>query len=140
MQTIEDKPKVIEKVAWTYIRDGKVLMARSREQTLFYCPGGKIESGETHVQALVREIDEELGVSIVPDTIEAFCLVEGPAHGRQDTLLRMHCYTADYVGMLTPSGEVEEYDFLGTSKEDLARTTESGRLYLAQVQVRGLIA
>jgi 8-oxo-dGTP diphosphatase len=48
--------------------DGKILIAqRSTRQSLslqWEFPGGKIESGENEVDALVREIQEELGVDI----------------------------------------------------------------------------
>lgn len=52
------------------IRHGKLLVIRRAEGIAApgaYCfPGGGIEEGETEQQALSREIDEELGVSIEP--------------------------------------------------------------------------
>jgi 8-oxo-dGTP diphosphatase len=46
------------------IRDGQVLLCQSLKQNYFYLPGGHIEFGESAAQAMVRELKEELGVSV----------------------------------------------------------------------------
>ncbi|MCV6597206.1 MAG: 8-oxo-dGTP diphosphatase MutT [Mangrovicoccus sp.] len=47
-------------------RDGRVLLAQRPEGKsmagLWEFPGGKIETGETPEQALIRELEEELGI------------------------------------------------------------------------------
>lgn len=50
-------------------------------------PGGKIEAEETEIAALVREINEELQVKVIP--IEKFLIVE---HTYPDFHLTMHAY------------------------------------------------
>ena len=61
---------VIRVVAGMVVRDGSVLLARRGEgMDLAGCwefPGGKLEPGEGPAEALVRELDEELGIRVRP--------------------------------------------------------------------------
>lgn len=100
-------PDVIEKVAWTQVEHGRLLATRSHGRELFYLPGGKPEPGETHVQALVREVEEELGVALEPATVLPLLTVEAPADNKPaGTVVRATCYTADHTGTPTPCGEI----------------------------------
>ena len=58
-------------VAAVLLRDGRVLAARrpphKSQGGLWELPGGKVEQGESDQQALVRELQEELGVQVVVD-------------------------------------------------------------------------
>lgn len=55
-------------------RNGRVLIARRPDKAhqggLLEFPGGKVESGETVQQALVREIAEETGLKLTENTLE----------------------------------------------------------------------
>ena len=44
------------------VQDGKILLCKAKGGATTYLPGGHIEFGETGRQALVREVNEELGV------------------------------------------------------------------------------
>jgi 8-oxo-dGTP diphosphatase len=50
------------------VKDGKILMCQRREDKLYPLhwefPGGKVEAGESLVQALERELTEELAITI----------------------------------------------------------------------------
>mgnify|MGYP003955147561 CR=1 FL=1 len=62
------EPLRIRVVAGAIIRNGAVLVAqraRSAEQAgLWELPGGKVQRGESDAMALVRELQEELGITV----------------------------------------------------------------------------
>ncbi|MEU0600196.1 NUDIX domain-containing protein [Streptomyces sp. NPDC006393] len=104
---------VIDKVAWVRIEDGRVLCARSRGKDLYYLPGGKREPGESDVQTLVREVTEEVGVSLRAESVSPLGTFEAQADGRDPGVtVRMTCFTGDYTGRLAPRSEVEELAWL----------------------------
>lgn len=111
---MSDAVKIVEKVAWI-LRDGdgRVLVARSHGKDAYYLPGGKPEPGETERDALVREIREELGVDLVPETVAPAFTVRAAAHGKDaGTEVRMACYTAGHRGTLEPLAEIAELAWL----------------------------
>ena len=50
--------------------DGRLLLVRKRGTDRFMQAGGKPESGETPRAALVRELQEELGLAVSEDALE----------------------------------------------------------------------
>jgi 8-oxo-dGTP diphosphatase len=60
--------KRIDVVAGLIVREGKLLVCQRRADAVFPLkwefPGGKVEAGETHEQALRRELKEELNIEI----------------------------------------------------------------------------
>ncbi|WP_431951798.1 NUDIX hydrolase [Nocardia lijiangensis] len=111
---------VIDTVAWVRIEDGRILCARPCGKSIFYIPGGKREGAETDLQTLLREIEEELTVALVPETVRHVGTYEAAVHGpANDVTVRMSCYTADYRGTLTASSEIEEMAWFGYADRPL---------------------
>ncbi|WP_299801742.1 NUDIX domain-containing protein [uncultured Shewanella sp.] len=105
--------KVIDKLAWVLIRDGKLLAVRSKGKALFYLPGGKREVGESDEQALMREIKEELSVDLDPTTIKYMNTFTAQADGKAEGVsVKLTCYFADFSGELQPDAEIEQLEFL----------------------------
>jgi 8-oxo-dGTP diphosphatase len=103
-------PVLIDTVAWVRVEDGRILCARPRGRDIFYVPGGKREGTETDLEVLLREIAEELTVTLRPDTVRHVGTYEA---GQADVdpggaVVRMSCYRGDYAGTLVPSSEIEE--------------------------------
>ncbi|MBY0011387.1 NUDIX hydrolase [Paenibacillus typhae] len=118
---------VIDKIAWIHLVDGKVLGARSHGKDTYYFPGGKREAGETDNETLIREIEEELTVQIIPDSIRHFGTFEAEAHGKEPGVqVRMTCLTAEYNGTLAPAAEIAELAWL--TFEDRERVSAVSRL------------
>ncbi|WP_440556036.1 NUDIX hydrolase [Streptomyces sp. SCPE 10] len=104
----------IDKVAWVCVEHERVLCARSRGKDLYYLPGGKREAGESDLQTLIREVTEEVGVALRPETVAPLGTFEAQADGREPGVtVRMTCFTGDYTGRLTPRSEVEDLAWLG---------------------------
>jgi 8-oxo-dGTP pyrophosphatase MutT (NUDIX family) len=70
-------------------------------------PGGKRHDGESDLDTLLREVEEELTVTLRPETVRHFGTFEAGAEGKP-LLVRVACYTAAYDGTLSPSAEIEE--------------------------------
>lgn len=103
----------IDKLAWIYIKDRKVLSTRSKNKDTYYIPGGKRDGNESDQEALIREIKEELSVDIIPETIEYFETFEAQAHGKPEgTIVRMTCYNCDFKGELKADNEIDEIVWL----------------------------
>ncbi|WP_037360852.1 NUDIX hydrolase [Amycolatopsis orientalis] len=130
---------VIDKIAWIRFDAGKILSTRSRGKDVYYLPGGKREPGETDLQTLVREIDEELAVAITPGSARYFGTFQAPAHGHAaGTAVRMTCYTAGYRGILTPSSEIAEIVWL--TYADRARGSPVDQIIFDHLRETGRIA
>lgn len=109
----------IDKVAWIHVVNGKVLSARSRGKDIYYLPGGKRDPGETDIDTLSREIEEELSVRIKRETISHFGTFEAQAHDKADGVrVRMACYVADFEGELSPASEIDELAWLSYSDRE----------------------
>ncbi|MFE0027722.1 NUDIX domain-containing protein [Amycolatopsis sp. NPDC059021] len=110
---------MIDKIAWLRLDGGKILSTRSRGKDVYYFPGGKREPGESDLDTLVREIGEELAVTIDRATARHAGTFEAQAHGHDTGItVRMTCYTADYDGVLVPSSEIEEIVWLTYADRD----------------------
>ncbi|MBF6228972.1 NUDIX domain-containing protein [Nocardia abscessus] len=113
--------RIIDKLAWIQIVDGRILSTRTRGKDTYYIPGGKREAGESDWEALRREIEEELSVKLIGSTVKPAGVYEAQAHGQTEGIaVRMTCYTAEYEGELTPASEIEELMWLDHSGRELS--------------------
>ena len=69
-------------------------------------PGGKPESGETDLQALTRELNEELGCGLNRPVLQG--VFKDVAAGEDSAVVVVRLYSGDLVGDPTPRAEIEE--------------------------------
>ncbi len=130
--------KIIDKIAWIYIKDKKALCTLSKGKDKYYFPGGKREKEETDEETLIREVKEEVSVNIKTNTIKYYGIFEAQADGKEEgVIVKMTCYTADYSGELKPDSEIEKIDYLDTS--DMNKLSVAGKMIFDNLQKKGLI-
>lgn len=110
--------KHIDKLAYILIVNQKILMSLSRGKTTWYIPGGKREGEESDAEALMREVEEELSVKLLPHTMKKYGVFEAQAHGHPEgVMVRMTCYISEYEGELLPASEIEKLEFFPYSRK-----------------------
>lgn len=130
--------KEIDKIAFIYLKDGKILSTLSKGKDTYYIPGGKREGNETDEQTLIRECKEELTIDIRRDTIKYYGTFEAQAHGKSEGILvKMTCYTANFEGEFRASSEIQEIRWLNYS--DLDKISPVDKLIFADLYKKGLI-
>ena len=128
----------IDKLGLIVIKDRKHLVVKPRGKDYWLTPGGKREEGETDKEALIREINEELSLDLIPMSIKYFGVYEAQAQGKPEgTIVRIICYTSDYQGEMKPQAEIESIGWITT--EQANEYTDTGRLILEDLKIKNLI-
>jgi 8-oxo-dGTP diphosphatase len=95
--------------------DGRTLLVRKRGTSVYMQPGGKIEKGEQPINALLRELREELGVTVdAPETAYLGCFT-APAANEPDSHVRAEVFRVTVRGPVRPGAEIEEILWLEPS-------------------------
>ena len=116
---------LIDKLAWIEIRDGKILSTRSKGRTKYYLPGGKREPGETDFQTLHREIQEELSIDLIEESITFTGVFQAQADSHPEGVqVKMTCYQGDYTGTIAPASEIEEVVWLSYQDRHLTSAVD----------------
>lgn len=135
---MDQLPPIIDKLAFIYIKDKKLLVTRSQGKDVWYIPGGKREANETDSLALIREVMEELNVDLIAETIQHYGDFKAQADGKPEgVMVHMTCYTAEFMGSLQPSSEIEELGFFGYDEKN--KTSAVDQLIFDDLKNRQLI-
>ena len=89
------------------IKANKLLLAYSNNKKAWYLPGGKIDPGETALESLIREIEEELQVRLKKNDLNAYYHISAPAFGEKDNLImEQDCFIGPTSDQYKASREV----------------------------------
>ncbi|GAA2332445.1 hypothetical protein GCM10009854_04620 [Saccharopolyspora halophila] len=112
------EPPTIRAVGLVLYAADRLLLVRASGQRAYYLPGGKIDPGETELEALHREAREELGVELRETRFYARYVTDAVGQ-RPGTQVDLACYTATIEGTPTPAAEITDLRHL-TRAEYLA--------------------
>ena len=89
-------------------RSGRVLLVRKRGTKAFMQPGGKLDAGEDDITALSREISEELGCILDPESVLPLGAFDAAAANEPGFRVEANLYRVDVTGEISPSREIDE--------------------------------
>lgn len=130
--------KLIDKLAWIEVREGKILVAKSRGKSAYFIPGGKRELGESDESALLREIEEELSVKLELSSLEYYGTFQAQAHGHPlGVEVKMTCYRASYSGVIQPDSEIEDVRWVEHKDKEIVSFVD--RIIFDDLRAKGLL-
>ena len=83
---------------WLFRRDGSVLAVSPSGVDAYYLPGGMPEQGESLIDAVVREVWEEVAIRLDRESVQEVVRVRTEAHGALDRKVTLVGFTADGTG------------------------------------------
>ncbi|UNM95406.1 NUDIX domain-containing protein [Ignatzschineria rhizosphaerae] len=71
---------------------GRLLVVRKKNTQKYMLPGGKIDAGETPIEALMRELQEEVGLTIPPMLAHFIKEYDAPAANEPGYFIRSNLF------------------------------------------------
>lgn len=101
------------------VTDGdRLLVVRKRGGSLYILPGGKPEPGENDLEALSRELDEELGCRLDTASVEFLGAFSDSAADLHNTTVTVRLYSARLVGNPAPHSEIENLKWFSLAEDN----------------------
>jgi 8-oxo-dGTP diphosphatase len=101
----------ILKVGLAVTSDAGLLLVRKKGGVSYILPGGKPEVGENDYDALVREIEEELGCHIESGSLHYLGSFSDVAADLEHTTVTVRLYSARLLGSPCPRAEIEDLEW-----------------------------
>ncbi|MEV5640232.1 NUDIX domain-containing protein [Streptomyces flaveolus] len=125
-------------VAAAIVQQGRLLVVSKRAAPdVFYLPGGKPDAGETPLEALVRELDEELGVEPrqprLLARVESVAVLEGVP-------MRLTLFEAHIDRPPRPAAELADMRWISGHEDDIRLASAVTDHVLPLLQQAGSLA
>lgn len=123
------------------IHNRKLLLAFSNNKQCFYLPGGKVDANETPLEALIREIEEELNVLLDVKDLQYYTHITAPAYGEKNNIImEQDCYLVTEQINPFPSAEISALKYFTRTEYELEQNQAPGaRIILQQLKEDKLI-
>ncbi len=93
------------------IKNGMLAMVYSKKYDYYKFPGGGIEKNEDNITALIREVKEEVGLVVIPESIKEYGLVLRKEAGKiEDIFIQENFYYLCDVKDSIIKQELDEYE------------------------------
>lgn len=99
---------MLKVVGTIFLKDKKLLIDKPRTKPTHQMIGGKVEGGETPLQAAIRECYEELGTKAIFDESKFTQVMDFDEIATSDPNLKIHFYVFKYEGELQGELEISE--------------------------------
>ena len=110
----------MEVVGTMFFKDRKLLIDKPRKRNTYQMIGGRVEDGETPLQAAIRECHEELGTSAKFDESKFEFVMDFDEVATSDGVTKIHFYIfkydGDLEGKLSLSEEIEDFKWYDSSQ------------------------
>lgn len=112
--------RIVVSAVCVFSREGRLLTVRKRGTERFMHPGGKPEPGESAAEAASRELAEEVGIDVAPDTLEYVGFWVARAANEAGTDIEATVFSAPGVhdpAEISASAEIAELRWLDLETE-----------------------
>ncbi|MGB2982701.1 MAG: A/G-specific adenine glycosylase [Candidatus Bipolaricaulia bacterium] len=130
---------VVAGIIWNcvpFAPDARLLIAKREEDDmlggLWEFPGGRVEEGESHEEALIRELREEMAIDV--DVIEPFMQLD---HAYTHFRMTLHAYHCRHTGGDPQAIECADWAWVGLDGIDAYALSTADRRILAELQEKG---
>lgn len=117
----------IIKIGLAVVDGNCLLLVRKRGSDFYILPGGKPEPGESDIEALSREVDEELGCRIESENLVFLGSFSDQAAGQADVRVTVKLYAGSLIGNPSPKSEIDKLVWLSPQERQAPNLAPSLR-------------